>query len=93
MSQNENCCKECSKCPDYGDNHKDYCHNRDCGCHSLQKESEWEKIRKIAEEVEKKISIHKRIIEIHTNNVFPKNWHEGNINAFEDVLSIIKHNQ
>lgn len=43
----------------------------------------------IAEEVEKKISIHNWIIATH--DVLPKDWHEGNINALKDVLSILKH--
>lgn len=27
------CCEKCQKCPDYGDNHKGYCHYEDCQCH------------------------------------------------------------
>jgi hypothetical protein len=30
------CCEKCSKCPDYGDGHKEYCHDADCPCHKQE---------------------------------------------------------
>lgn len=39
----EECCEKCQKCPDYGDNHKEYCHNKDCPCHHPSEEKkDWE---------------------------------------------------
>lgn len=40
--EKEKCCEKCERhifgYPDYGN----WCKNKDCHCHSLQKESEWE---------------------------------------------------
>lgn len=27
------CCEKCRKCPDYGDNHSEFCHDKKCRCH------------------------------------------------------------
>lgn len=47
--------------------------------------------KEIAEEVKKKIAAHKEIILTHDS--FPRDWHEGNLNALDDILQILNHNQ
>jgi hypothetical protein len=48
---------------------------------------------RIVERLEKEIALHKEIIRIHERGVFPKSWHEGKIEAFDQAIDIIKDNK
>jgi hypothetical protein len=39
------CCEKCRKCPDYGDNHSEFCHDKKCRCHVPAEKWEEEKER------------------------------------------------
>jgi hypothetical protein len=44
----------------------------------------------LVERLSKEIAIHKEIIRMHEGGMFPKSWHEGKIEAFDQAIDIIK---
>lgn len=39
------------------------------------------------------IAIHKEIMRTHEGEIFPKSWHEGKIEAFNQAIDIVKDNK
>ena len=93
MTEKQECCLMCLKCPDYpnGTVHH-YCHNKSCDCHTHprtpQKEATWEEPRPEAWEedaVEVFMLLQEDLLE-HPNDYEAVNC-QNNINWFRSILT------